>query len=232
MSKYLLFFMLVWVSGGNIFLSARPPVKKKILVQWNQDTTFKDGLYLHWTDMAQKSPGAPMHLVKIKTLDTNQFHLPSVTKIWVKSKKGYKRIPIKKVWGICYKGKSYINYQLRQNTQKSELAPYYKELENKTISFYRIIITGRYSVFIAEGVYGSYNTNTQINRPIQPDNAFVKRMMIDMATGKIMAFNVSNVLKVIKDDPFVMEQYFDNPLIENLDKVIMLYNERHPDWEI
>ena len=231
MLKYF-FLCLIMFSHGLSELMAKPPVKKKVQINWNQDTTFKDGLYLNWTEMAQKSPGAPMHLVKIKTLDSNQFHLPSVTKIWIKNKKGYKRIPIKKVWGICYKGKSYINYQLRNNTKKSDLAPYDKALEDKTISFYRIIITGRYSVFVAEGIKGSYNTNTQINKPVQPDNAFVKRMMIDMATGKIMAFNVANVLKVIKDDPYVTEQYFDNPLIENLDKVIILYNERHPVWEL
>lgn len=211
---------------------AKPPVKKKTLVNWNQTTEFEDGLYLNWTQMVLKSPGAPMHLVKIKSLDTNQFHLPMSTKIWVQKKKGYKRIPIKKVWGICYKGKFYINYKLRHNTKTSDLAPYVKELEKNTLTFYRIIITGRYSVFVAEGTTAGYNTNTQINKPLNADNALVKRMMIDMATGKIMAFNVSNVLKVIKDDPYVREQYFDNPIIENLDKVIMLYNERHPEWEM
>lgn len=230
-----IFFILLLCPLALIFIFLRPPKNKDTIpVHWESNRIQKDGIYLNWQSFVLNQPSAPIQNVRIKSLDTNYFHLPSVTKIWVKKGSSFKKIPLNKVWCICYKGKSYVNDPTRLNfieANPDEQGAYYAK-KKKTISFFRIIISGRYCIYVVEGTVSGFNTNSQANRPVLPENAVAKRKVIDLATGKTFGLSVNNVLRCIEDDPAVKQAYFDNPLIENLDKILQLYNERNAHWTI
>ncbi len=195
---------------------------------------FNDGIYLTYEDFKYDRPTYPLIGVKVLKIDSNQFHLASIYKIQIKNTKGkYKTLSIKNVWGLCYKGKPYVNYRgsaLEAGSNTGEKFFMQNIFGKEVITFFRIVTIGRYCVFTIEGNKPGYNTNTMTNKPYQEKYQFVARKILDLSNGKIQDLNFNTAMKAIDSDPYVKALFDENPISEALDKNIYLYNARNPYW--
>ncbi len=195
---------------------------------------FQDGIYLTYEDFKYDRPTYPFLGVKVLKIDSNQFHLANIYKIQVKNSKGkYKTLTIKSVWGVCYKGKPYINYRgsaMEAGSNTGEKFFMQNIFGKEVVTFFRIVTIGRYCVFTIEGNKPGYNTNAMTNKPYQEKYQFVARKILDLNSGKIQDLNFNSAMKAIERDPYVKALFDENPISEALDKNIYLYNARNPYW--
>jgi len=200
----------------------------------SESRKFQDGIYLSYEDFKYDRPSYPFIGIKVLKIDSNQFHLSNIYKIQIKNKKGkYKTLSIKNIWGLCYKGKPYINYRgsaLEAGSNTGERFFMDNLFGKEVVTFFKIITIGKYCVFTIEGNKPGYNTNAMTNKPYQEKYQFVARKILDLENGRIQDLNFNSAMKTIESDPFVKALFDENPLAEVLDKYIFLYNARNPYW--
>jgi hypothetical protein len=199
---------------------------------FSENHRFQDGIYLTYNDFKYDRPSYPLLGVKIIKLDSNKFHFTELYQINIKNKKGkYKKLALKDVWGLCYKGTPYINFRGKATDMGSNTGEkfFMNDLFGKeTITFFKIVAIGRYCLFIIEGDKLGYNVNSMTNKAYQPKYQFVARKILDMETGEIKPLDFNSTIKAIESDTFVKSLFDENPILEALDKSIYLYNKRNP----
>ncbi len=180
---------------------------------------FKDGVYLSFEEFKGNIPTYTGSEVELFYVDSNDYHLEHISKIKVNGKK----IASRKIWGICYKGKPYINYRGGIFEAGAN-----KDLLKNQILFSRIDIIGALCVFNIDIGNKNRNTNPFINYPMPGESKFNLNKLLDINTGEVYPLEYPYVEHFIKNDKELYNDIMKHKIDINLFDFIIAYNRRNP----
>lgn len=165
------------------------------MVRYSSEYTFKDGIYLEYSQFRNNSP-----------LDFSATNLPSpkqtrpdkamdeTVEISYFDEFGIKKVvAVNNIWGYCYQDKIYV-----QHSGGFHMLPYIG-----SISHFVAEIQVRYSNR-ADPFYDPYYVYSGPSSYITTET---RQMILDTETGKIFEFTPENILRLIQDEPELHAEY-------------------------
>lgn len=215
---YLFFALLITL---NIINYAQ---EESDTIEYNFGFLFNDGIYLDFNNFRNNKPLDFFRFIYPSFIDDNFFQkLDSVPEIIFTDDLG---ISIKKskfqIWGYCKNGKPYVFYN-----GKANLIPFVGSISH-FVSSVKVMYNNFYDPFY-DPFYYPYYSPTSMNRSYQSEE--LRHYIIDMETGKILEYNLSNIEEIFKREPKIYNEFSKlskRKKNKQMFYYIRLYNELRP----
>ena len=194
-----------------IFFTATLSAQKDSVL-YTKDFTLKEGIYLSFSDFKKNNP---IVFEKIKTVSSakgfnfwkSELMKQSIT--YYDSVGTEKTVATQKLWGYSSGSSVYINY---------------------AADFYKIQVLGSVCHFTAyvQNTLGGTDANT----PYDMRDGYVQtQLMMDMSTGKVATFNVTNMEGFLKRDEELLKEFTALSKKKKKQSIFIFlnkYNQKHP----
>ena len=189
------------------------------LIRYDYSFSFNEGIYLNFDSFKSNNP-IPFESLISPAYTENGFYdkFDSIEFISYSGNYGNTvTIPLQDIWGYCKKGKPYIYW-----ADKFNLVPYVGSITH-FITTIKVYYSGYHDPY-----YDPYGHNPT-SRTYQSDE--LRQYIIDMETGKIMDYNLSNIEILLKRDPEVYNDFMElrkRKRSKQMFYYVGIYNEKNP----
>ena len=201
----------------------------------NSNTEFIDGIYLSCQDFMTNRPSLADGYYTYQETKSSNSMMRFLYNIKVDSTN--ENIKEKAIWGICIKGRPFINTNvMRKNYSDQAKINQFNPVGKRAITFTRFVIIGRMCYFVLSGKdlpFSIANLNLyNIIIPIPLKNEFAINIVLDLDSKQVYKLGYDQVLELIKTDPGMYSKYYNIKTHQMNDqtalKMIWEYNNKYP----